>query len=239
MPASRTKASSSTWSWVSPCCFWFTAVATGISAQGLTGFACQNMGLTGSWPFLLFLARDGAADVCAVLMARSAARNKSGSIAVGSSPLGVAPPVGEPHVRHAEVSAEGAGDDMVTGVVHWVAGVGDREVYRLVAQPAVTPVPLAQESDLRADLRRALLQFPVCLPAAGAALPAARLRAVVPGAAGANVNAEHGTAVPTDHCLPLLPPGGAIPALRAACSKTWGLHSLDLILIGLDTQEPG
>jgi hypothetical protein len=56
----------------------FTAVAAGISAQGLTGFARENMGLTGSWPYLLFLALDGAAGVCAVLLTRRAARAESG-----------------------------------------------------------------------------------------------------------------------------------------------------------------
>ena len=56
----------------------FTAVAAGISAQGLTGFAQDNMGLTGPWPYLLFLALDGAAGVCAVLLTRRAARAESG-----------------------------------------------------------------------------------------------------------------------------------------------------------------
>ena len=56
----------------------FTAVAAGISAQGLTGFARENMGLTGPWPYLLFLALDGAAGVCAVLLTRRAARAESG-----------------------------------------------------------------------------------------------------------------------------------------------------------------
>jgi hypothetical protein len=56
----------------------FTAVATGISAQGLTGFARVNMGLTGPWPYLLFLALDGAAGVCAVLLTRRAARDEPG-----------------------------------------------------------------------------------------------------------------------------------------------------------------
>jgi len=56
----------------------FTAVATGISAQGLTGFARANMGLTGPWPYLLFLALDGAAGVCAVLLTRRAARDEPG-----------------------------------------------------------------------------------------------------------------------------------------------------------------
>ena len=56
----------------------FAAVAAGISAQGLTGFARANMGLTGPWPYLLFLALDGAAGVCAVLLTRRAARAESG-----------------------------------------------------------------------------------------------------------------------------------------------------------------
>ena len=56
----------------------FTAVAAGISAQGLTGFAKDNMGLAGPWPYLLFLALDGAAGVCAVLLTRRAARAESG-----------------------------------------------------------------------------------------------------------------------------------------------------------------
>ena len=55
----------------------FAAVAAGISAQGLTGFARSNMELTGAWPYLLFLALDGAAGVCAVLLARRAARAES------------------------------------------------------------------------------------------------------------------------------------------------------------------
>jgi len=56
----------------------FAAVAAGISAQGLTGFARSNMELTGPWPYLLFLALDGAAGVCAVLLVRRAARAESG-----------------------------------------------------------------------------------------------------------------------------------------------------------------
>ncbi len=56
----------------------FAAVAAGISAQGLTGFARDNMGLHGAWPYLLFLALDGAAGVCAVLLTRRAARAESG-----------------------------------------------------------------------------------------------------------------------------------------------------------------
>jgi len=56
----------------------FAAVAAGISAQGLTGFARSNMELTGAWPYLLFFALDGAAGVCAVLLARRAARAESG-----------------------------------------------------------------------------------------------------------------------------------------------------------------
>ena len=53
-------------------------MAAGISAQGLTGFARDNMGLTGPWPYLLFFALDGAAGVCAVLLTRRAARAESG-----------------------------------------------------------------------------------------------------------------------------------------------------------------
>ena len=49
-------------------------MAAGISAQGLTGFARDNMGLPGPWPYLLFFALDGAAGVCAVLLMRRAAR---------------------------------------------------------------------------------------------------------------------------------------------------------------------
>ena len=56
----------------------FAAVAAGISAQGLTGFAHANMGLRGPWPYLLFFALDGAAGVCAVLLMRRAARADSG-----------------------------------------------------------------------------------------------------------------------------------------------------------------
>ncbi len=56
----------------------FAAVAAGISAQGLTGFARVNMELAGPWPYLLFLALDGAAGVCAVLLVRRAARAESG-----------------------------------------------------------------------------------------------------------------------------------------------------------------
>ena len=55
----------------------FAAVAAGISAQGLTGFARSDMELTGAWPYLLFLALDGAAGVCAVLLVRRAARAES------------------------------------------------------------------------------------------------------------------------------------------------------------------
>ena len=56
----------------------FAATAAGISAQGLVGFARSNMGLRGPWPYLLFFALDGAAGVCAVLMARRAARAEPG-----------------------------------------------------------------------------------------------------------------------------------------------------------------
>jgi len=56
----------------------FASTAAGISAQGLVGFARSNMGLRGPWPYLLFFALDGAAGVCAVLMARRAARAEPG-----------------------------------------------------------------------------------------------------------------------------------------------------------------
>jgi Protein of unknown function (DUF2637) len=56
----------------------FAAVAAGISAQGLTGFARSDMELAGAWPYLMFLALDGAAGVCAVLLVRRAARAESG-----------------------------------------------------------------------------------------------------------------------------------------------------------------
>ena len=56
----------------------FASTAAGISAQGLTGFARSNMGLRGPWPYLLFLALDGAAGVCAVLLVRRAARAEPG-----------------------------------------------------------------------------------------------------------------------------------------------------------------
>jgi hypothetical protein len=54
----------------------FAAVASGISSQGLTGFARSNMALAGPWPYLLFFSLDGAAGVCAVLLARRAARSE-------------------------------------------------------------------------------------------------------------------------------------------------------------------
>jgi hypothetical protein len=56
----------------------FASVAAGISAQGLTGFARDNMALPQPWPYLLFFALDGAAGVCAVLLMRRAARAESG-----------------------------------------------------------------------------------------------------------------------------------------------------------------
>ena len=56
----------------------FASTAAGISAQGLVGFARSNMALRGPWPYLLFFALDGAAGVCAVLMARRAARAEPG-----------------------------------------------------------------------------------------------------------------------------------------------------------------
>lgn len=57
----------------------FASVASGISSQGLTGFARANMALPGPWPYLLFFALDGAAGVCAVLLARRAARAGGGT----------------------------------------------------------------------------------------------------------------------------------------------------------------
>jgi hypothetical protein len=59
----------------------FAAVASGISSQGLTGFARSNMALAGPWPYLLFFSLDGAAGVCAVLLARRAARAEGGAAA--------------------------------------------------------------------------------------------------------------------------------------------------------------
>jgi hypothetical protein len=56
----------------------FASAAAGISAQGLTGFARSNMALRGPCPYLLFFALDGAAGVCAVPLARRAARNDGG-----------------------------------------------------------------------------------------------------------------------------------------------------------------
>jgi hypothetical protein len=56
----------------------FASTAAGISAQGLVGFARSNMALRGPWPYLLFFALDGAAGVCAVLLARRAARAEPG-----------------------------------------------------------------------------------------------------------------------------------------------------------------
>jgi hypothetical protein len=57
----------------------FAAVASGISSQGLTGFARSNMALADPWPYLLFFSLDGAAGVCAVLLARRAARAEGGT----------------------------------------------------------------------------------------------------------------------------------------------------------------
>jgi hypothetical protein len=57
--------------------FGFAAVAAGISARGLTGFARDNMRLAGPWPYLLFFALDGAAGLCAVLAMRRAARGEA------------------------------------------------------------------------------------------------------------------------------------------------------------------
>ena len=57
--------------------FFFVAVAMGLSAQGLIAFARDNMRLAEPWPHLIFFALDGAAGMCAVLMARRAARGES------------------------------------------------------------------------------------------------------------------------------------------------------------------
>jgi hypothetical protein len=57
--------------------FGFAAVAAAISAHGLVGFARNNMGLPGWWPYLLWGALDGAAGLCAVLLMRRAARGES------------------------------------------------------------------------------------------------------------------------------------------------------------------
>ena len=45
----------------------FASVAAGISAQGLTGFARDNMGLRGAWPYLCswpWTGRPGCARCC-------------------------------------------------------------------------------------------------------------------------------------------------------------------------------
>lgn len=57
--------------------FGFAGVAAVISARGLVGFARNNMGLPGLWPYLLWGALDGAAGLCAVLLMRRAARGES------------------------------------------------------------------------------------------------------------------------------------------------------------------
>jgi hypothetical protein len=57
--------------------FGFAAIAAAISAHGLTGFARNNMDLSGPWPYLLWGALDGAAGLCAVLLMRRAARGES------------------------------------------------------------------------------------------------------------------------------------------------------------------
>ncbi|HEV2377456.1 MAG TPA: DUF2637 domain-containing protein [Streptosporangiaceae bacterium] len=57
--------------------FGFAAVAAAVSAHGLVGFARTNMDLSGSWPYLLWAALDGAAGLCAVLLVRRAARGES------------------------------------------------------------------------------------------------------------------------------------------------------------------
>lgn len=57
--------------------YFFWAVAAGISMQGLIGFAEDNMGLTGPWPYLIFFALDGAAAFCMVLVTIRAGRAAS------------------------------------------------------------------------------------------------------------------------------------------------------------------
>ncbi|MFI0453698.1 DUF2637 domain-containing protein [Actinomadura sp. 6N118] len=57
--------------------FGFWAVAAGLSANGLIGFGRDNMQLAEPWPYLLFLALDGAAGMCAVLLVRRATRAES------------------------------------------------------------------------------------------------------------------------------------------------------------------
>ncbi|MFI6510172.1 DUF2637 domain-containing protein [Streptosporangium sp. NPDC050855] len=57
--------------------YFFWAVAAGISMQGLIGFAEDNMGLKGPWPYLIFFALDGAAAFCMVLVTKRAGRAAS------------------------------------------------------------------------------------------------------------------------------------------------------------------
>src|SRR5260370_2844155 len=66
----------------------FAAVAAGISAQGLIGFARDNMGLAGPWPYLLFFALDGAAGGCAGRLLPPAARAEA---ALAPRPAGSGP----------------------------------------------------------------------------------------------------------------------------------------------------
>lgn len=60
--------------------YFFWAVAAGISMQGLIGFARDNMGLEGPWPYLIFFALDGAAAFCMVLVTKRAARAASTTV---------------------------------------------------------------------------------------------------------------------------------------------------------------
>lgn len=49
---------------------WFAVVVAGLIMQGLVGFAREEMGLTGPWPYLLFAALDGMAALFAVVAYR-------------------------------------------------------------------------------------------------------------------------------------------------------------------------
>jgi hypothetical protein len=66
-----------TTAWLYTLLYGFWAVAAGISMQGLIGFARDNMGLKGAWPYLIFCALDGAAAFCMVLVTKRAARAAS------------------------------------------------------------------------------------------------------------------------------------------------------------------
>lgn len=63
--------------WMYGLLYGFWAVAAGLSMGGLTGFAKDNMGIGEPWNYLLFLALDGAAAFCMVLVTRRAGRAAS------------------------------------------------------------------------------------------------------------------------------------------------------------------